>query len=507
MPAPTVTVATATSPPPRASLTDTGVALVAQITRTGPVGTAALPRLVQAADACLSQNDWVSKFGGGSQVNGRLSFSSDYDWVEEFFRDGGARLYPARVVGPSPVFASLNLAGTGTTLVVTANEYGDLANTKKIQVINGPIGGAGTRVIKLLENDGTTLVDQTAEIGTQAGFAGIVLGASSNVPVTITLGGGSGLPTVAAATVLAGGTDDHANITQTQVDVALANLAADLGPGNVAAPNWQTSACGLSLLSHAKTYSRFAVCDTVNGASKSTLLSHASALQGGVNASYGMLLAPHIQIPALSTGGTVRTVPPSALQCAKFAETDASDSPNQSAAGRWGTSRYATGVTATFARIPAGTSDADNLSDAGVNLVVFKDGAVKVFDNLTLVTATGAEANYIQVPTVRYRMWKVAQFLEDASDQQFAKINRNTLAAWKTQAEGHLLVDFANGDLFPDDDDPRPATAFNVDVATPNTPTTMNAGQMNMAVAVRPVKGGRLITITISTVAMTQPVS
>lgn len=507
MPAPTVTVATATSPPPRASLTDTGVAGIVGISATGPAGTTAVPRLVTTADRLLSQSDWVSRYGAGSLALGRLATSVDYDVVEEFFRDGGASLYYARVVGPSPVKATLNLAGTGTSLVVTANEYGDVANTKKIQVINGPIGGAGTRVVKLLENDGTTLIDQTAEIATQAGFAGIVLGASSNVPVTITLGGGTGLPTVVAATVLAGGTDDRSNITQTQVDVALANLAADLGPMNVAAPNWQTSACGLSLLAHGKAYNRFAACDTVNGASKATLLSHASALQGGVNASYGMLLAPWVQIPALATGGTARSIPASALQLAKFAQTDASDSPNQSAAGAWGTSNYATGVTSTFARTPQGTSDADNLSDAGVNLVVFKDGAVKVYDNLTLVLPAGAEGNYIQVPTVRYRMWKVAQFTQLANAEQFSKINRNTLAAWKTSMEGLLLVDFINGDLFPDDADPQASSAFNVDVVTPNTTTTMNSGQMNASVAVRPVKGARLINLTISTVAMTQPVS
>jgi hypothetical protein len=334
MPAPTVTVTTATSPPPRASLTDTGVAMIAGISRTGPAGTTAIPRLVQAADRCLSQSDWISKYGGGSQANGRLSFSVDYDWVEEYFRDGGASLYYARVVGPNPVFALLNLTGTGTTLIVTANEYGDLANTKKIQVINGPINGAGYRQILLLENDGTTVIDKTVEFNATSTVAGVVLGAGSNVPVTITLGGGSGLPNVIAATVLAGGTDDHGNITQTQVDVALANLAADLGPGNVGAPNWQTSACGLSLLAHGKAYNRFAANDTVNGASKSTLLTHAAALQGGVNASYGMLLAPWIQIPPLATGGTARSVPPSALQFAKFAETDASDSPNQSPRAR-----------------------------------------------------------------------------------------------------------------------------------------------------------------------------
>jgi hypothetical protein len=145
MPAPTVTVTTATSPPPRASLTDTGVAMIAGISRTGPAGTTAIPRLVQAADRCLSQSDWISKYGGGSQANGRLSFSVDYDWVEEFFRDGGAELYYARVLGPNPVKASINLAGTGTTLIVTADEYGDLANSKKVKVIQGPVGGSGYR--------------------------------------------------------------------------------------------------------------------------------------------------------------------------------------------------------------------------------------------------------------------------------------------------------------------------------------------------------------------------
>jgi hypothetical protein len=70
--------------------------------------------------------------------------------------------------------------------------------------------------------------------------------------------------------VLSGGTDDRANITQTQVDAALANLFLDLGPGQVASPNWQTSTAHLSLLSHAANYGRFALCDPVDTTTLST---------------------------------------------------------------------------------------------------------------------------------------------------------------------------------------------------------------------------------------------
>jgi hypothetical protein len=258
MPAPAVNITTAASPVPRSSPTDTGVAYVVGMSTQGPA------RLLTAADKLVSLNDWISRYGGGSVANARLSYSVDYDWIDTFFREGGNALYYGRVIGPTPVKASINLAGTGTTLVVTADEYGSYFNSFKIKVINGPVGGSGTRVVQLFQNDGTTLIDQTAEVSTQAGFSGLKLGVAANVPCTITLGGGSGLPTVAAATVLSGGTDDRANITQTQVDAALANLFLDLGPGQVASPNWQTSTAHLSLLSHAATYNRFALCDPVD---------------------------------------------------------------------------------------------------------------------------------------------------------------------------------------------------------------------------------------------------
>jgi hypothetical protein len=94
-----------------------------------------------------------------------------------------------------------------------------------------------------------------------------------------------------------------------------------------------------------------------------------------------------------------------------------------------------------------------------------------------------------------------------ADSEIFARINKNTLTAWKTAVDAILLRQYNNGQLFGDLDDDRPETAFNTDVDTPNTPTTINAGQMNMNIAARPVKGGRILNISIAAVPITSAVA
>jgi hypothetical protein len=236
----------------------------------------------------------------------------------------------------------------------------------------------------------------------------------------------------------------------------------------------------------------------------STLTTNAAALKAGTNSSYGALYHPWLQIPALATNGTARTVPPSALIAGKLAQNDPTDTPSQSPAGQWGLARYATGVNTTWARIPAGSSNADTLADAGVNLIVLKNGGVTVYDILTLA-ATDDE--FQQVGVSRWRMQTVALVRSEADTEIFARINRNTLTAWKAAADAILLRQYSNDQLFGDLDDDRPETAFNTDVDTPNTPTTINAGQMNMNVAARPVKGGRILNISIAAVPITAPVA
>jgi hypothetical protein len=497
--APAVNISTAASPVPRSSPTDTGVTHMVGMSLTGPSG-----RLLTEDDAIINLDDWIARYGGGSTANARLSYSVDYDWIDRYFRRGGNKLFYSRVVGPSPVKATINLAGTGTTLIVTADEYGSYFNAFKIKVIQGPIGGSGYRVVQLMENDGTTVIDQTDEFNDRTAVSGVQLGADDNVPVTITLGGGSGLPTVAAATALSSGTDDRASITQTQVDTALTYLSIDNGPGQVVSPNWQTNTAHDSLDAHAAANNRFAVPDPVDTTTKSTLVSAGSHRKATTNGSYGALYAPWYTVPPLATGGSDRTVPPSALVCAKFAAVDPVFTPSQAPAGQWGTDEDATGVRATFARVPAGASDADDLADAAVNLIVVRNGVVTIYD---ILTGADDDDEFQQVGVARWRMQTVALAGSQADSEIFARINKNTLTAWKTAVDAILLRQYNNGQLFGDLDDDRPETAFNTDVDTPNTPTTINAGQMNMNIAARPVKGGRILNISIAAVPITSAVA
>jgi hypothetical protein len=169
-----------------------------------------------------------------------------------------------------------------------------------------------------------------------------------------------------------------------------------------------------------------------------------------------------------------------------------------------GHAQFATNVNATWARVPAGTSDADTLADAGVNLIVLKNGAVTVYDILTLA-ATDDEFQQIGVAAGGCRPSRRSR--ARPTREIFARINKNTLTAWKSAADAILLRQYGNDQLFGDLDDDRPETAFNTDVDTPNTPTTINAGQMNMNVAARPVKGGRILNISITAVPITAAVA
>jgi hypothetical protein len=327
MPAPAVNITTAASPVPRSSPTDTGVAYVVGMSTQGP------SRLLteRRQDRQPQRLDQPLRRRVGRERAPLLLV--DYDWIDTFFREGGNALYYGRVVGPTPVKASINLAGTGTTLIVTADEYGSYFNSFKIKVINGPVGGSGTRVVQLFQNDGTTLIDQTAEVATQAGFAGLKLGVAANVPCTITLGGGSGLPTVAAATVLSGGTDDRANITQTQVDAALANLFTRPRPRPGRLPELadrRPRTCRCSRTPRPTTGSRSATPWTPR---RSRRHDERRRPEGGTNGSYGALYHPWVQVPTLATGGSARSVPPSALVAGKIAQNDPTVTPSQSPPG------------------------------------------------------------------------------------------------------------------------------------------------------------------------------
>lgn len=473
----------ADTPPSGAAPVSTGRVYLAAITNKG---------VFDPLKPCRSMTDVQKRFGT------RQTFSTFWDWCETFFREGGAEVFPLPVRGPAPVKATLNIAGTGTTLIATALSAGDWANGATggytVEVINGPVGGASFR--QLIVRFGGVEVGRTIEFNDRTQVDGAIVD-----EVQITLGGGSGLPTVAAAANLASGTLDRLNITQTQIDAAINTPAADLGPGQVVACDWQTAATHATMRAHAKLNDRWALEDTVDTTTKATLLGAAAAEQGATDGLYGELLGVWATIRG-TAGVTSRSVPPSAFRAAKIAQTDVTAGPNQAASGAvYGaqTSSLITGVKASF-------SDADQaeLEDAGVNLLISRYGQVLCDGNRSLVEPLGSDNEWLQASNCRLRMAIVAQL--QAAGQQFehVQLTRPHIAEYDTALTG-VMQGFQD-QLFAADDGSDPGFVVETGPGV-NTAETIAARQLLAQVGFRPAKGADLVTITLSVVGIGDPIS
>jgi hypothetical protein len=494
---PGVVVETTFTVPGRSVPTDTGQGFLVGIFERGPVG-----QETTLDDAVHNMTELVGVTGN------RFNSGGAYDEAETFFREGGDTLYLQRVVGSAAAVAQANVTSTGTTLIVKAKTPGAWANGAtgglKHQWIVGPINGGSFRVLIITLNG--VEVERSPEYNDRTAW---VTWSANSDWVDVALGGGSGVPAVAAAANLAGGNDDLAGITQNDVDDAWALFDEDLGPGQLLGGDWQTDAAHLSMLQAAADNNRFALCDPIDTTNKSTLLAAASALRGSTNGSYGMLVAPWLTVPGSAPGSAGRSVPPSAFVAGKMAVADHQWSANQAAAGSFGLARWVNGVKAKFSRKPInGITDAEDLNDAGVNLVISKFGAISLYANRTLVDPAGAEQVLLQASNARYRMSLVARLKARGEPYEFARITPRTIENFNADLTALMLRDYTNGDLFGDLDDDRPETAFNVNTGdTVNTPETIADGKFRAHVAYRAAPGAELVDILLTAVAANQSVA
>jgi hypothetical protein len=434
------------------------------------------------------------------------SYSHCWNWCEEFFREGGYELYLIPVRGPAAAAATLNIPGTsGTILVATANSVGDWANGATggyaVQVIAGPVNGAGYR--QLVVFYGGIEVGRSAEFNDPTVINGVVID-----NLTLTLGGGSGLPPVAAAANLASGTLDRGNITITQITAAIQLPTRDLGPGQMAAPDWQTTPVHQALAAQCAATNRWALPDGPNTGVKATLktldLATAAAVQADGNGDYtNQVLHPWTRMAGIS-GGAERQVPASAFVAAKCAQTDRSAGPAQAPAGAYGraTSTVTLGVTQTF-------SDADQLEleAAGGAMVIVQNGVAMFDTNRSLVSPTGPEKQWLQAGVCRYRMAFVARAESALGGFPHRKLTPTTIAAAETAIRGILMRDEQNDWLLRLPGEPVGAS-YAVQTDDPvNTPATIAAQQLNVAAAFRPAPGADLVNLTLTAVAATDTVS
>jgi hypothetical protein len=468
--------------PSRTSPTFTGVGFVASIPNKG---------LFDPAKPCRSMDEIQRRFGD------RQTFSVFWDWCELFFRDGGRELYVLPVRGPAAAKATLNLAGTGTTLIVNAKSAGEWGNGAAggltAEVANGPSGG--THRVIIIRLNGVE-VERTPEFNDRA-----LAPAFSDVLeyVDIVAGGGSGLPNVAAAANLAGGTLDRVNITQTQIDAGIDLPQADVGPGQIAAPDWPTTATHGKLLSHGQQRNRFALCDTTDTNVKATVSALANAIQGNTAGPYGALVHPWVII-AGTAGGSSRFVPASAYVAAKANQVDLAAGPGQAPAGEYGrqTSSLVQGLRASYTDV-----DAADLEAVGANLLIMRNGEVRFDGNRSLVEPGGPDSEWLQIGVSRLRMALVARAEVDGQGFEHILLTRINIAKFDTALTGTVMG--FQSQLFPADDGSDPGWVVVTDESV-NTPETIQARELNAAIGFRPAPGADMAFIYLTKVDVGQPV-
>lgn len=436
--------------------TDTGTAFAVGLCDRGPADETLLIQ---------SLNDFVTKYGD------RQAYSVLYDWVDEFFREGGNRVYIGRVVGPGATVGFLNLldGAAAISLVAHAKGPGAYSADYKVQVLAGNAPGSYQLQVldadnNVLENSGDLLDQPSAELwSTYSSYIDITIGAAADNPA------------VAAAAALSAGNDDRANITDAQWAAALALFTSDLGPGQVTEPGRTSATAYGQLIAHVEANNRVAILDGADTPTEATLLAAAGAQQSR----FAAYFAPWVRIPGV-VSGTTRSVPPSALVCGKIAANDPALGVNRPSAGNAGISNYATGLSQ-----PAwDDATREALNAGGVNVIRMYPSGVRIYGWRSLADPV-ADVNWLPFSNARLFMQIQAELNSGAENYVFAEVdglNGETLSGFHDMIAGVGMAHFQARELFGDTAD----QAFNVDTsAAVNTPQTLQNLELHGVLQVR----------------------
>lgn len=467
------------SAPQRYAPVDTGVGFMVGFAEQGPS---------TAYTVSESFDEWVRKHGAPVSV-GLLSAAA-----ECFFRDGGGKLYTARVVGPGAVKASVTLNGaTAATMKVTAKHPGNYYNGWTVTIT---VSGTNFEII-LKDAAGVEL----ERSGLQADVTAAAAWSATSDYITVTDDVTAADDPVAVTNVpLAGGTDASGSATQVEWDAALALFVRALGPGQVAAPGNTTAAMLTSLANHAAANNRFAIGDLANTTSKATLLAAAGTITALTNARHIMLLGGWQIIPALIAGAP-RTVPRSGTVMGLMSQVDnLTGNPNVPAAGgpengvSRGDSVFATGL----AYEPS-DADRQDLNAAGVNLAKNYYGAIRNYGYRTAASTVNLP-NHWKANNLRLDMAIRAQGEAAGENFVFDQIDGHgqKAAEFAGVLTGILLRYHRLGALYGD----APSDAFRVDTGPlVNTPARNDNGELWAIIQARRSPFAELVNIEIRVVS------
>jgi hypothetical protein len=361
-----------------------------------------------------------------AKCGGKISQSVLRDAAEAAFQEGVSTMLFGRVVGATPVAASVELETAGKTksIKVAAKNVGEWGNSLKVQVKAGETEG----FYRLVITENGVPVEETPDLLSQAAAA---TWSETSTYVTVTVLGGSGNPAVVAATELTGGTQDFTHVTTASWEAALALFPKDLGCGQIVAFGNTSSGVQIALEKHGEENNRTPLPDLPNIKAGETLAEYeaklitaASPLRTVTGARRSAAYGPWAIIPGLAPG-TTRVVPYSAIQAGMLALKDATAEPppiNEPSAGENGQPRYATGLTAVFSR-----AQIEALTEGGVNAArVLPGGQIETYGNRTLVKPE-TEPAWEEVSAARLYMFVASRGEEILASFKWKQIDRARL--------------------------------------------------------------------------------
>jgi uncharacterized protein len=506
---PGVEVYSSAATPPQGVPTDTSVAFVVGEAQQGPLDQ---PTRITSLD------DFTAVYGA------RVTGVESYDSLDAAFHEGLSTAYFMRMADAGAKVATASAAAIVAGNTLDAANAGAWGNSLKLDVAaisttqsttfgaDEDDGDGGTTT----NGDGSDAPQRSALLtfpDAEAGgptFIATVTQAGKIVQVSqplatrrdlssflqqasyLTLTGPDSDDPIAAGSVTpAGGADGTMPVTDaTVLPNALLLMPKELGPGQLLAPGKTDGESHAALLAAAAGSNRVALLDGNPDDTPQALISAAAALRGAEEDRYGSLWAPWAVIPGIAPG-TSRTVPWSAIQAGLCARNDRAGNPNQAAAGSWGQSVYAIGLTETFS--PA---DCEAMLYAGVDTARSVYGTIEAYAFRTLVDPNGPRSGWRELNHARLNMAIVADSEAIGQDFVFSQLDGrgHTIASFGGQLAG-MLIDFYNADaLFGDD----PTQAFQVNVGPAvNTDANLADGILKAVLTVRMSPHAELVQIYI----------
>lgn len=272
---------------------------------------------------------------------------------------------------------------------------------------------------------------------------------------------------------------DTSAVTEAEWVTALALLTPDYGPGQVLIPGVNTAAAYDALLAHSAATKRCVLLDGARDASAATLTAAAAGLAAGDGAERAGLIAPWVTVPGAA--GVAREVPGSVIAAGRAAAGDArvghaNHAPAFDQGVGAGQVQRGIAVTKSFT-----AAEQDTLHDAGVSIIREVRGTPTLYGWVSV----SSDDRFRQLNWGRMHMQLfygisalVEQFLGRQIDGQ-----GKLFAELEGALRGYFLPLWAR--------DPNPALfgataddAFDVDTRTPNSASTIQAGELHGLAAV-----------------------